>query len=200
MAAENFFKDSYKDPLRNLVNVQRFSGKFLIKPESVSDHYVDMFSICRSLAVELSIHTELKIDIRDISYRIFTHDADEALICDVPRSLKYYSAEITEAIGKVVTSMLHESYPSKFIEDIETSKDVSNINGLIVKLGDVIQARYKIYEEAVELGNRSFNIELKNSEEYLIEVQNKVSKMIYYTHEVKSHVWDIIQNVIDSTK
>lgn len=196
----NFFEESYPDPLRNLVNVKRFSGKFLIKPESVPDHLVDMFSICRTLVEFLSVHSELRIDIRDISYRIFTHDADEALICDVPRSLKYYSENVTEALGVAVTSMLNEKYPARFVNDIENSKDVSNINGLIVKLADVIQARYKIYEEAQIFGNRSFDTELDNSEKFMREVMEKVKSLIYYTHEVRTHIGEILLNILNKTK
>lgn len=177
------FKEIFNNKLRNLVNVDRYNGMHCSKPESVPNHNSDMFACAYSIVEILNRNCsdellEGELDLKEITYKIMIHDLDEALICDIPRSLKYMTPEITKAIKKGVKDLMIREFSPVLVNDIDNSKGYHDLNSLIVKICDVLQARFKIYEEYFLLGNKSFLSQVISSEEYLLEIAAEIEDPI----------------------
>lgn len=71
---------------------------------------------------------------------------------------------------------------------------------MIVKISDVLQARFKIYEEFIIFGNKSFQSDHDNSAVYLNKLIRYIEDLPHYPVEVKSILIDIIAEVIVSTR
>lgn len=150
------FKDFYENPMRNLNNVTRYSGVFCMKPENDGYHTIDMMAMCMMMADKIELASSLKIDRRDLIYRCYLHDMDEALMGDISRNIKYYNDDIYKAVNDVANDIMSSTYDRNIINSIKSSKDIHDICGLIIKVSDTLQSSIKIYEEC-KLGNFHFN-------------------------------------------
>ena len=173
---KDYFKEIYNNPSRNLNNVVRYSGIFCMKKETDGYHVIDMMSIC------LYIYEELKnygvtLDIKDLIYRCYIHDLDEVLVGDIQRNIKYYNEKIYESINEVVNNLLHKNYSEGLIKDFSNSKNLHEINGLIVKVADTLQSSLKIYEE-VKLNNFHFNKVITEHIVFIKDLKDKVMKSL----------------------
>lgn len=151
-----YFGEIYKNPLRNLNNVVRYSGVFCMKPESDGYHTIDMMAMALKIAEIIESTSNISIDRRDLIYRCYLHDMDESLMGDISRVVKYYNDDIYNSINAVVDELMESNYPKWMIRDVKSSKNIDNVCGLIVKVSDTLQSSMKIYEEC-KLGNFHFN-------------------------------------------
>lgn len=182
----NYFKVMYKDPSRNLNNITRYSGVFCIKPESDGYHVIDMMAICMKIREFVKEETGYLLDKKDLIYRCYIHDFDENLAGDIQRSIKYHNESIRSAVAYTVDSLMRSVYDEELIHDIETSKDISTYEGLIVKLADTMQASFKIYEE-YKLGNFHFESFIKEHSGFLQDLESVVEKSPLYTQSKESN-------------
>lgn len=195
---KDYFKEIYNNPSRNLNNVVRYSGIFCMKKETDGYHVIDMMSIC------LYIYEELKnygvtLDIKDLIYRCYIHDLDEVLVGDIQRNIKYYNEKIYESINEVVNNLLHKNYSEGLIKDISNSKNLHEINGLIIKVADTLQSSLKIYEE-VKLNNFHFNKVITEHIVFIEDLKDKVMKSLetFKEYDRDLIVINLILVIIDS--
>mgnify|MGYP000768122541 CR=1 FL=1 len=170
----NYFKKIYEDPSRNLNSIIRYSGVYCIRPETDSCHVIDMMAMCRNIADIVYEETCIKLDLKELIYRCYTHDLDEVLTGDVQRGLKYYNNKIHEAIDEVSEELLEKTYRREFVDDIRNAKDINDPCGIVVKMADTLQSSMKIYEE-YKLGNFHFLRILKEHNEFLNDLLDRVS-------------------------
>lgn len=195
---ENYFKEIYENPMRDLNNVTRYSGVFCIKPESDGYHTIDMMAMCMKISEIIeSRYNYIKIDKKDLIYRCYLHDMDESLMGDISRVVKYYNDDIYKSVSHVANSLMTSNYGEDVVNDIKSSKDINNLCGLIVKVSDTLQSSIKIYEEC-KLGNFNFR---KIIEENVIFIRNLVyiikSSKLYSQSTSKSALDLLIEIVKD---
>lgn len=199
------FKKILHSPTRNIVNTDRYNGDYMMKRENVSQHTVDMFYILMEMVQIIEkrspgLLTKLGFDIKKCAYNILIHDVDEAILCDIPRSLKYSNPTLTKNLKKTVDDILLKSGMSpEFLIDIHNAKNLSDIHGMFTKLVDIIQARFTIYEEFHVRNNRQFLNKMFESREVLkdffFNIQSKESQYSELLPEIKF----IIDNILEET-
>lgn len=135
------------------VGVMRFSGLYIIRPESVPDHA----ACCTTLAIMM--HKDLRavgiiFDLKDLIYRIAIHDIPEAITSDVVRPLKYHHEALTKEFRLAERDMVTRfGYPDYILEDCENAKDETCIEGFLMIVIDALQVLTKLYEEYYVLHN-----------------------------------------------
>lgn len=157
--------------LRNISNVIRYSGFKLLQPEDVGTHTMDMNVLA------LLLHDEIKdslpkdyIDIKDLIYRITVHDLEESCSCDVPRTLKYYSDAVYEAINSATMELYKKEVSENLVRDTLNAKDLTTVEGRLVKFLDIYQCTLVLYREVHDFGNRPLIKLLKDSRNLLHDV------------------------------
>lgn len=188
----SYFKKIYEDPSRNLNSIIRYSGIYCIRPETDSNHVMDMMAMCHSISDIIYEKKGIKLDLKELIYRCYTHDLDEVLTGDVQRGLKYYNNKIHNAIDEVAEELLNKTYKEEFVDDIRNAKDIEDPCGVIVKMADTLQSSMKIYEEC-KLGNFHFTRVIKEHNEFLSDLLNKVSG-------TKFEFTDILTDIIKDFK
>ncbi len=79
------------NPLLKVSNVNRYSGVFLIKPETVSDHITQVGLMAILCANELNqrvadtsqFDESYYVDMGELALKCLVHDIDECLTCDI---------------------------------------------------------------------------------------------------------------------
>lgn len=145
----NKVKHLMESPLRNISTVIRYSGFRLLQPETVDSHTIDMAVMGLIICDDLANF----IDRKDLIYRIVIHDLEESCSCDVPRSLKYFSPEVHAAIEKATKAMVRVHVSSKLFEDMCNAKDLTKLEGRVVKFLDILQCCFILKKEVISLGN-----------------------------------------------
>lgn len=175
------------NPLNRLVDVFRWSGNKLIKPESVSDHVMGMnglaiYNIPRINEVRSKKNLP-QVDLLRLIYKITIHDYGEAFGCDIPRPFKWYDQEFHDQVERVEHSFLINNLDPQLVKDIESAKD-ETLEGLWVKMLDFVQAGIKICQEA-NLGNTYMANELPNVISALNDLIVKLESDDEDTYEVE---------------
>jgi 5'-deoxynucleotidase YfbR-like HD superfamily hydrolase len=145
-----------------LTNVKRYSTSFSIHPENTLEHTGSVAIICLALATEFNDrYPENALDIGVLLTKALLHDIEEAETGDIIRKIKYYNDGITDKIKeceadaaeKLILSL--DSYGSaNLYNSWKQSKD--GVEGLVVKVADLIAVAYKIHQEITQYGNKSF--------------------------------------------
>lgn len=103
----------------NITHVHRFSQLNFIELDRDSDHTLRM----QLYILELYNALGDIIPLKDLVYRTLVHDLDEAVMCDIPRTIKYYNEDSLKLINNIASELLLKSgVSSKLIEDINTAK------------------------------------------------------------------------------
>jgi len=176
-------------PLTNLSNINRYSGTYLIKSESVSDHVWGMVSIALTYLPNINKNKASKglkeIDLKELIYKINIHDIDEAFYTDIPRPFKWYDAGIHDQIERVSQCLMQENLSLELIEDINSAKD-NSLEGIWVTILDFVQSGCKMMHE-INLGNRYIKSELPNVVECLNNLRDKFCELnhIGYIYEIE---------------
>lgn len=192
-----YFKEIYENPLRNLNNVTRYSGVFCMKPENDGYHTIDMMAMCMKISDILEDNSNIKIDRRDLIYRCYIHDMDESLMGDISRNIKYYNDDIYNSIEKVVKDLMSSHYSEEFVNDVNNSKNISNICGLIVKISDTLQSSTKIYEEC-RLGNFHFKKIIEENVKFVKNLKEIIrSSKVHNNEETLIKIVCILINIVE---
>lgn len=150
--------------LREIRNVNRWNGERLVFEESVPSHCHDMSII--SILIADSVSPFQKLDIKDLVYRCTIHDLDEAILCDIPRKLKYLNDEVTNSVNKAVNDLLRSEVSETIFNDINNAKDWVSAESIVVSCLDLIQARFKMKDEIYGFGNKPLSSKLRESNDY----------------------------------
>lgn len=145
--------------LRRLQFVPRWSIVPVNRHQSVAEH---CFSVAH-IAAYLLPHTGLRSDLYtqyEILHYAIIHDVEEAVIGDVPTTLKTY-----------IRSTLEEA--EKKIVGFEIEKPTSQIRNL-VKLADCIEAYLYLMEERTYRGNSGLKNVIKDVWNNTEEAHNKI--------------------------
>lgn len=136
--------------------VSRFSRDHMQKPENVLEH----IGFCTFYACLLAKSLQAKgyeINYNKLMNSVMAHDLDESILGDVPRSTKYYTPAIREAINNAegnAIKRLEEWLDVKLFYDWKFAKE--GVEGQILKVTDIAAVVYKNWIEIEFLGNRSF--------------------------------------------
>jgi 5'-deoxynucleotidase YfbR-like HD superfamily hydrolase len=154
-------------PLRNISTVIRYSGFKLLKEETVETHTMDMNVLALKMLdhlESLGVHT---INRENLIYRIVIHDLEESCSCDVPRNLKYHSKEVHAAIEKATKEMVKSHVSVRLFNDMCEAKDLSILEGRIVKFLDIFQCNLILDREVNGYGNKVLCNLLKEARNFL---------------------------------
>lgn len=167
-----------QSPVLQISLITRYSGVYLQRPESVSDHTSQVALIALLIANEIkTAGSPVAIDQGRLCYKAIIHDIDESLLCDIPRNIKYYSPEllgqIDELSDKAVRKIAnYHNYPALYTEWCNAKDET--VEGLIIRVSDLIHVIRKIHEEIALLNNK---LMLKVSVECLGGIQAMISKI-----------------------
>jgi len=153
-----------------LSSVSRYSRDHLLKPESVLEH----IGFCTVYGVLLAGRLEregLQIHTGRLLMKIATHDMDEAILGDIPRTTKYFSKEIRNSFKTVEEETIERL--DKWLESRMRGWWVQAKHGMegeLLKLVDMAAVVYKNWTEIVLLRNRSFLRVCVETQRYLNEM------------------------------
>lgn len=162
-------------PLLRLSTAERYSGVYLSRKDSVSDHTTQVGLLGLLIANDLRQLAQ-DVSLESVALKSLTHDIDESITCDVPRNVKYYNSHIKESLDEVSDVSVKSISNYHNFPDLytiwNTSKD-SSLEGFIVKISDMIHVIVKLREELVILNNMHM---LK----VLIEIDGHLSSISKY--------------------
>ena len=195
-------KELLLSPLLQIGVINRYSGLYLSRPESVSDHTCQV-GILAFVIASKCINYGDKIDLGKVALYSLVHDFDEALTSDVPRNIKYFFPELRESLNKVAQEALIKLEGQLEIQNLkllwESSKE-DGLEGLIVTIADSLQVVKKALEEVELLGNKymlRITLEIKPTLEKLIVRINKVfheaPTKFQSVNFIELLVWDAIK-------
>lgn len=180
-------------PLLRLSTAERYSGIYLSRKDSVSDHTTQVGLLGLLIANDLR-QLNQDVSLSEVALKSLTHDIDESITCDVPRNVKYYNSHIKESLDEVSdVSVKSISKYHNFPELYQiwcTSKD-SSLEGFIVKISDMIHVIVKLREELVILNNMHM---LK----VLIEIDGHLSSIYKYISSNEFVFGDIVREYFSS--
>jgi 5'-deoxynucleotidase YfbR-like HD superfamily hydrolase len=156
-------------------NVQRYSRDFMVHREHLLDHIGFMCVFCYFVAGRLS-EQGYTVRLGRLLSRAVAHDLEEVITGDVPRPTKHSSPEVTAALKVhevVAVNRLIAILRVDFAQDWAEAK-ADDLEGDIIKLGDMAAVVYKTMSEVAMLGNKSF---IRVSDEITVEMDKLVLKM-----------------------
>lgn len=158
--------------LKSKADVIRYGNKrYMIKPETLSDHVWYMMEIAFRLS------REIEFDLKEVLYRIMIHDIEESVTLDIPRDVKHSSKLYKEMTDDIAFKLLQREgiVTAQIIEDSKSAKSHDTIEGCIVHFCDVYQAYLKLSDEVYLLNNLSLKKELETEcTPYLLEVIEQI--------------------------
>lgn len=158
---ENKFLDLMANPLFKSAGVLRYSTVYQSRPESLSDHVVDTSYMAYIIARNLIMMGE-SVDMGLLLTKTLIHDSiDEPLIGDIPRLTKYSTQTCYNELSKVAClvseRVSHEIDGTDYSYQIWShDKDLSTIEGVIMKIVDMLSVAKKAVMEVDMLGNMYF--------------------------------------------
>ncbi len=150
------FKSLIFSPVLQAGAINRYSGLYLIKPESVSDH---TFQVCVLTLVigEKCIANGENLDLGKALTFALVHDFDEVLSADIPRTVKYFHPKLRsllEEVSKTSMELLATQLDLPWIPGLWASAKKEGKEGFIVAMADTLQCVKKLVEEVEYLGNQ----------------------------------------------
>lgn len=170
-----------------LAAVSRYSRDHMMKPESVLEH----IGFCTFYGLLLAERIEEKGGTRfhwgQLFKAIASHDLDEAIVGDIPRTTKYFSEGIREEFKKVESSImlrLDKWLGTKMYQNWYGAK--KGVEGQILKVVDIAAVVYKNWTEIEMLRNRSFL-------RVALETQKVLDAIVYsdFIAELHSEIEDL---------
>lgn len=186
--------------LLRLSTADRYSGVYLSRKDTVSDHTTCVGLIGILLANDLNV-LGVKIDLAQVALKALVHDIDESVTCDVPRNVKYFNDDIKTSLDLISDlsvqhiSKIHE-FPSLY--DLWTNSKDKSYEGFIIKISDMIHVLVKLREELVILNNMHMLKVLLEIGDHLHNISEFVQSDKYPFCDVsKKYFTDIL---VDSVK
>lgn len=185
------WREIIRGDICRLRNVIRWSNCRRTHNESVAEHvhFTSYYSML--IAYWLEENGTSTINYRRLYESAITHDDEEALTGDIPRSFKYAFNSLREIIG-IASSQAHGTLlngldlPPRVHKELtctwESSKDTDRIEGQIVSLADFISVLSYLYQE-MEAGNTG-----------ILERSNSI--ILYYS-QFDSTVYKILHPLIE---
>ncbi|QIG77885.1 5'-nucleotidase protein [Rhizobium phage RHph_TM61] len=183
-------KDIVFNPLLKISSVNRYSGVYLTKNESVSDHTTQTGLLCILVGNEINkrlakLKSSVRVNLEKLAYKALIHDLEESKTCDTPRNVKYFNDLIYQEFERKgdELSELYE-FPELY-EQWKNAKD-KTLEGYILKICDMIHVVRKLVDEVVLLGNL-------NMLQVALELKDHLKK----THDYINKITDLPAEAID---
>ena len=154
--SQSDLKELLLSPLLQLGVIYRYSGLYLTRPESTSDHTCQVGIISFAIASRCKMFGD-DIDLGKVTLLALVHDFDESLTSDFPRNIKYYFPELRDSLDKVAHEALQKLESQLKIDgllELWASAKTEGLEGLIVAIADTLQVVKKAIEEIELLGNK----------------------------------------------
>lgn len=134
------FRELLFNQTLNAHDVTRYSGTYLVRPESLSSHIYEVSMLSYTMANILNTRYDEKIDIKVVLEKALLHDIDETSTGDIVRNVKHYSPETKEALDLIADQSVKTISQ---IEGLEVVYEVWNSSkegkeGLLIKLVDML--------------------------------------------------------------
>lgn len=184
----------YETPLRNQSTVIRYSGYQLVRPETVDVHTMDMTVLALVILDDLPGY----LDRKDLIYRIVVHDLEESCSCDVPRSLKYHSPEVHAAIEKATKAMVRVHVSDNLFGDLCNAKDLTLLEGRVVKFLDILQCCFILKKEVVYLGNKPLSGIYREACAFLKKVIREEGLFSKDPDEVRDYFTNLMEDFMET--
>ncbi len=150
--------------------------------ENIQEHSQQVSVIAHSLAVIENKYYNGEYDPNYIAVLAMYHETSEIITGDLPTPIKYFNPNISKEYkiiehmaNKKILAMLPNELMDEY-EDIIVQKDDGNHK--IVKAADRVAAYIKCLEE-ISAGNREFQKAKETIERSIIEIEIKVSGILY---------------------
>jgi 5'-deoxynucleotidase YfbR-like HD superfamily hydrolase len=174
-------KELLLSPLLQIGVINRYSGLYLTRPESVSDHICQVGILAFVIASKCILFDD-KIDLGKVTLNALVHDFDEALTSDIPRNIKYFFPELRDSLHKVAHEAVMKleeqlDFPQTQLFKLWADSKAVGLEGLIVAIADSLQVVKKALEEVELLGNKymlRITLEIKPNLEKLLETIDEV--------------------------
>jgi len=147
MSAANLFS-----LVSGLSGVTRFSGVPLVHKENVLEHTATVVILALWLGSQVNRLKGNAVSIGNVLQRATVHDFDETITGDVPRPVKYFSADIRMEFAKLerhgidnIASLL--ALPT--LAHLHMDAKGPGCAGFIVAFADVMAAVHRVWEEVL---------------------------------------------------
>lgn len=190
------------NPAFRASEINRYSGVYLSKPESLSDHIYYVMMLSTTIASSMKARGE-NIDVGLLLQKCLWHDIDETITGDIPRNTKYATPGVhkeMEVVAQNSARIISEYFPELDVYKIwETAKD--GPEGTILKIADMLCVVSKAMQEVELYGNKSclkVVCELSDHLTYLEESQVLSTNF----KSAKAYVWlnDLIRSARDKVE
>lgn len=179
----------------------RYSSSKLVEPENLSTHVYEVIMIglmMRDKIMDLT-HDEEDINREEFLMKAIFHDADETILGDVPRPLKYASPGIKEEIDKVA----HNTADMLFFKSFKEFNDIrdyyydakSNKTGMLVRIADMLCVIKKLRFEVEMLNNYTFLNVIPNSIQYVDSLDVDSTYGIFDCEETKQYIKNLFREL-----
>ncbi len=150
-------KENFIDYICKLTSIPRFTGSYLVQPQSGADHAFRVTMIALAIVDDYNSRNKKKIKREEVLMKALLHDVEESVIGDLPSPVKYITPEFRESVRlveeKVMKDMVLEDAGPKSKEYykywLHAKKDKS---GKIIKIADKLEGFIKINFE-IRQGN-----------------------------------------------
>lgn len=159
--------------LSRMKNIYRWGLMRNTKPESLSEHTLEVAFIAHSLALIHNNRFGGNINAERVAIIAMFHDTSEIITGDMPTPIKYYNPEIKRVykeIEAVAEDKLISMLPDYLKNDIgEIYQDKDEITARLIKAADKISAYIKCIEE-LKMGNSEFGVAKQATEKAIKEL------------------------------
>ena len=206
MKNKSEFLKVVNNPIFNVDGVERYSGVYQVKKETLSHHITDVSLLSYIIALKLNTYGE-NLDKGLILEKCLLHDLEETLTGDIPRSTKYYCKSGLEAMQGVADDAMH-----KITDLIDGSSEIFELwgtakygkEGMILKLADMICVVRKVMIEVGLLNNNYFLKVAHEVRGFLSELAKTADLSVFckdsqdYLHALISDAVDVLNDIINT--
>ena len=177
-------------------SIRRYSRDYVVRDENVLEHtgWVALWSFL--LAKDLEEVCGVAIDYEKLLTYAIIHDIDEVVTGDVPRMTKYYNPRISKAMKEVAESAVSDIAIEYGIPNLSdqwrSSKNFSQIEGVIVSIADMAAVVYMSWSELGNLGNENF----KRVSDELIGNLNGLRFKLTPIHEGSKSTYEYLNDLV----
>ncbi len=146
--------------MSRMKNILRWGLMRNTRPETLSEHSLEVAQIAHALALINRNRFEGNADPNFVAVCAIYHDSSEIITGDMPTPIKYYNEEIKGAYKQIEATaekQLTEMLPEDFKEDFKNIYNPDPLTKRLVKAADKLSALIKCTEE-LNMGNREFEV------------------------------------------
>ena len=161
--------------------VIRYSGIHSTKPETLSQHIIEVQLISLKIAHLIEVVSNVVINKELLLSKALLHDLDEVVTGDFPRPIKYWNDEIRNGVDSISRQVIHRMSELEFGSDyVERVWDLAKLGkeGLVIKTVDLVVVAKKALEEVAIYHNYAFIKVLYEVKDYLLELHSTLGNII----------------------